>query len=391
MNEDELRQALRDVDVELRGPADRLAAVTMRVRRRRHRVALVSGVAAAMAVAMVIAVPWLLAAPGGHSTAVEPSGVPAAPTTVGATPPAGKDGCPATGAGWPISTQDTPGDLVPSGATRITLCEAVAEGRPEIPPGTPRVLEREVSAMVAALNELPDQGELLRRLAETERLAGRPAPTADNLGCTLVGYPYAYSFLLHYSDRVPVLVYLDANCGTAIADGRTRYNQGSTVDRFFTLYRAQLEASTDPAKVATPRCKQAIGAADMKTISDGAGRNRGGPDGILPSTLVAAAFCRYERTRLAAQRPVRTDLDELRDEVNAQFPKGDYIPLDCAGPEGPLPTDVDVVLVADATGAVTEFWLYRDSCRAALRSGFAGVKPRPELLALVDAQLGPVR
>jgi hypothetical protein len=386
-----LRNLLASAVPDLPAPEDRVAEVGARVRRRRRSASAVAVVAVAVAVGAAVGVPKLLSTSGvsGHQVAV------------------GGDGCPAPGTFYGPSNKDAPGSLVPAGATDVSLCEVPTPipGFNGAPPPPTRVLTAGVDEVVQVLNALPGM-ERYKQLIREKEIAdgGRPDPgLIENLGCIDVGYPYDISLRLRYPDREPVFVLLERNCGTARVGDVTRYwFPTSPLTTFFAKYRDQQAATTDPASVATPTCAPTMSAEHILRDRlpsgpvDGIGLDREGTNVILPNELVAAAVCAYSvdagGATLTGSGTRRGDLTRLRDAINQQFEMtgqdGPKQPMEeCGNPAMPLPQRMVTVAVADATGATSEFWLYRSPCEAAIRAGYGGMQPLDALVSELDALL----
>jgi hypothetical protein len=253
------------------------------------------------------------------------------------------------------------------------------------------VLTLRPGEVVAAMNALPTAGR------------------ADG-GCTLVGLPDNISLVVSYAGRAPVTVLLDRNCALAAAGGHTRLIRGTDVlhpaltDAFVARYREQLAASTSPAGVATAPCPAALAAKEVDRRTDASeprddiARNRGGADPFAPSALLEVRACRYrtgaDGLRLSTQHARRTDLTALRDLLNSAGTVGTS--TDANGstsltngsgcPPG-APTTIDVLWLADATGAVAEARVPRAPCVEFDRRGLGGLAaPRP-LLEQLDRWL----
>ncbi|MEU7870579.1 hypothetical protein [Dactylosporangium sp. NPDC049140] len=302
------------------------------------------------------------------------------------------DHCPVA---WPTGgagTADRPGPLVPAdGVVAVTLCEL-----PAGPPGPggatgPRVLTARAGEVVAAMNALP-------------------AVPAGEHGCTLVGFAQELSLVVSYAARAPVAVLLDRNCATATAGGRTRRSAGSEVahpvlvDGFLERYREQLAAATDPAGVAAPGCAATLAQAevDVRTMTaeprDEIARNRGGVEAFAPSGLVEARVCRYRTgpggLELAAQHAGRQDLAGLRDLLNeagtvrtVAEPAGAQSVANLSPCPPGERTAVDVVWVADVTGAVGEAVVPRAPCAEFRRAAIGPLAAPAPLLAELDRRL----
>jgi hypothetical protein len=389
-----LRDLLANAVPELPAPEDRVAEVGARVRGRRRSASALAAVTIAVAVGAAVAVPNLI-----DTTNVLP-GVSDTQVTVGG------DGCPALGTFHGPSDKDAPGLLVPAGAADVALCEIPSQlpGPPPEAPPPLRVLTAGVDEVVKVLNGLPGTKRYKELIREREIAEGRPDPgPLEQMGCTAVGHPYDISLRLRYTDREPVFVLLDRNCGSARVGDVTRYwFPTSPLTTFFAKYRDQLAATTDPASVATPACAQTMTADHILRDRypsgpvDGIRLNREGTNVVLPNELVAAAVCTYSidarGATLTAHKEHRGELTRLRDTINRQFEMvGSDGPrqamVECGNPAMPLPQRMVTVTVADATGSASEFWLYRSPCSSAIRAGYAGLEPLGEFVSELDALL----
>ena len=393
MTDDELRRVLHDAVPDLAAPEDRLATVGARVRRARHRVGLGATLAAVVAVGLAIGVPRLAVGP---APGPEPDTVAVSPTGSPPSPP-------------PLSTDDRPGPLVRTGATQVTLCERMHAPGPDPRDGQPRSLTIGVDAVVARLNELPNAETMLAKYRELARQQGKD-PNNLGLACTLRSYPAQLSLALRFPDGSTTVVWLDRNCGTASANGRTRF--GEVLDLFLRLYREQLVTMTQPATIADPACPPRITADELggqragTRPSDEIARNRGDADGtpFLPSPLAKLTLCRYGPVTGGTAPLVRgapvTDPEPLRDGLNRATTV--QVSTDANGvstatnvaeclqmPDLTRASLVDLIRLADRTGAVAELAVFRQPCGAVFRFGRGGLVPTPELLALLDAALGP--
>ncbi|MEV8515087.1 hypothetical protein [Dactylosporangium sp. NPDC051484] len=332
----------------------------------RLRTALVVAAAAVALGAVTVGVPLAL-----HRGVASPAAIPEPPELDAAH-------CPVT---WPggVGTADRPGPLVPAdGVVSVTLCELPGAMPSWIEPTPPRVLTARADEIVAAMNALPSAAD-------------------GNGNCTLTAFPTEMSLVVSYAGRAPVAVPLDRNCGTAGADGRTRRiistdgTHPAVVDTFLARYREQLAAATSPAAVKTPACAAALSPADIEVRTradeprDDFARNRGGADTFAPSALVEVRACRYRTSpdglRLATQHAQRQNLTAFHDLVNAATQRVTDT-SDCATAGGP--TAIDVVWLADATGAVAELRVPRQPCPEFRRAGSPGLVPPPQLLTQLD-------
>jgi hypothetical protein len=286
--EEDIRRLLAEAVPALPAPADRLAEVGARVHRRRRRVIAGSGAAAAAAVALALGVPNLVldaARSGPPSAASTPTAaVPPPSPTPGDDTPAGR--CPKPGPSrGSVPSRDKPGPLVPTGAVKITLCQARPNAKPAggvVWAAAPaRTLRTDTAAVVAALNALPDRAGLAN------------LPPDARLGCRVPLQDH-YTLLLAYPGR-SVVVDLDLMCGTAMSGARTRFRPEPVIDTFIDRYRAQLVAQTDPASVPTPPCPAAseLVMTPEQAPPDEVSANRGSALLTLPEPLVALTACRY--------------------------------------------------------------------------------------------------
>lgn len=300
---------------------------------------------------------------------------------------------------WPqpgIGSSDRPGPLVPAdGAVAVTLCELPAASLaapPAAAAAVPRILKLRPGELVAAMNALPT-----------------PAHLDDS--CALIAFPENLSLVVSYADRDPFAVLLDRNCQTATSDGRTRRITGTDIahpallDTFLALYREQLVAMTDPATVKAPACAASLTQQDVSGLNraveprDGIARNRGGADGLAPSALVDINVCRYRTgaggLRLATQHAQRQDLEAFRDLLNSAAmvrsttdATGVQSLTNASGCQrGTNIDELDVIWLADATGAVTEVRLPRAPCPEVQSAGMTGLVAPPQLLGQLDLWL----
>jgi hypothetical protein len=262
-----------------------------------------------------------------------------------------------------------------------------------------------VDQIVDRLNSLPNADEFLARMREQERKAGHDANNLE-LGCTLIGFATEFSLALRYPDGSIAVVWLYQNCGTASSGGRTRY--GDVRNLFLTLYRGQLEATANPASVQAPTCPSHLTRADLtmapggKHPLDEIARNRSGENPFLPSPLAKANVCRYHkasggsatlvksdavsdperlRTMLNAATTVQTTTDERGASSATNF-------ADCFGADLGIADVLDLLRIADITGAIAELFILRGPCAAVVRYSMGGLVPTPELTAALDARLG---
>ncbi len=362
-DESALRTALQDAVPPLQEPADRVAEIGTRVRRYRARTA---AAAAALTVAVVLA-------GAGALDLVRPQRSPG-PAATGAA-----HDCPPADVALPRDTRtDSPGAIVPSGAIRATLCERPSSefrSPPEID-YSPRALTQNVNELVSLANSLP-------------------GPSKTPRACTAVGYSTEMSFVFGYTDRPPLVVGVDRNCGALVTAERIRYfGYGEALNAFYQLYRAQLRATTPLATIPTPTCPATHDPqVDTSTTSpkDGVGRNRGFGEALLPDPLAAMVACRYELAKdrwvLTRQEQRRTELEPTRLVLNEQFAYREY--PECLGTETSAmrPTLVDSLWIADTTGAVSEVRVWRRPC-AIVHTGNSTLPPVAALLTYLDGMLG---
>jgi hypothetical protein len=235
-------------------------------------------------------------------------------------------------------------------------------------------------------------------------LNGLPDRSAigGEVACTDVGYGNM-TFVFSYPRRPPVVVWVDRNCRSVIADGRARY--GTVLDPFMALYQAQLRHTTRAEDVPTPDCVGSVPSGHFDTgggdqPSDGIGANRPSTDPFLPSPLVAVTGCRYSLVHdpavLVAHGSRRGRLDALRSIVNTQTARTpDYRPLvlrqtGCsdASNGSRYPIVVDVLWLADATGGVSEMRVWRTPCRAVITGYVVPIAPTDDVLRYLDGLLG---
>jgi hypothetical protein len=377
-------------------PPDRLAQVGLRVRRARRRVV----VASALAVALILG-----AVGGAFGLAGEPRRDPRPAATASAT-----GNCPEERPVPPSA--DPSGPLVPPGAFRATLCESKDFG-PSVEVSA-RTLTQHVDQLVSVFNELPDPAAA--EAATRARFPDAPPGTAFGVGCNAAYFPPLW-IVFQYPDQPPLLASFNRNCLTVETDEHTRVIMGkSPLDTFDSLYRAQLRATTRPADVRTPVCPATTSAAHLQLLDtkseprDDIGSNRGSGDPFLPDPLVAAAACRYkvsgDKASLATQVQRRTDLDPLRGTINdatamltvqpsdlvERMEHGGFVqPMtDCGyGELAVRPELVDILMVADATGAVSEVRVWRRPCLALMHGTYGGIVPTEKILSTLDQLLGP--
>lgn len=382
----------------LPAPPDRLAQIGLRVRRARRR----GVVASALAVALILGAVW-----GVFGVVGEPrrNPQPAATASMG-------NDCPEEQP-RPPSVEPT-GPLVPPGAVRATLCEIGIPLGSSPAQRSARTLTQHVDQLVSMFNELPDLAAA--EAANRARFPDAPPGTSFGVGCNFVAYPSVW-FVFRYRDQPPLVVWFEQSCSTVGTSEHTRVvTDRSPLDVFYPLYRAQLRAMTRPADVRTPVCPATIAVADLQVLGikseprDDIGRNRGTGDPFLPDPLVAAAACRYEvsgdKASLAAQVQRRTDLDPLRGTINdatalltvqpsdlvERMEHAGFVQptTDCGYGELATPPElVDILMVADATGAVSEVRVWRRPCLVLMHGAYGGIVPTEKVLSTLDQLLGP--
>jgi hypothetical protein len=323
-------------------------------------------------------------------------GTGAAPVADRAVPRLDANNCPTT---WVDTSHhvDRPGPLVPVGAVAITLCELPvdpAKNAAPTPAPAPRTVTLRVEELVAALNELPNQEQATQRL-------GHPV----GIRCPAIFLPQL-SLVAIYANGDPVTVTLDRSCGTATAEGRTRFLSGGSslqhpylVDGFVALYREQLAAATDPATITVPACAAMLSEQDLSMSHtdnqprDAIARNRGGVDAFAPSALIEIRACRYHATagilQLVKQHHQRDDLVSVRDLLNDATLVGTEAATNLS--ECALESAIDsldVVWLADATGAISEIRVPRARCAEVRRAGIGGLVLRPGFAERLDGWLG---
>jgi hypothetical protein len=382
-----LQNLLTEAVPELPAPPDRLAEVGARVRRRRRSVSAITVGLVVLATGAAVAVPSLL-----RSNTADRFGDDAPPVAVGA------DGCPVPSAYNPMTNKDRPGQLVPKGATEAALC-MVPSTNPEW--NVTRVLTTGVDELVRLLNDMPGTARYWQMIRERQISEGFPDPgPTPQIGCLAIAHKFSTTALrLRYADREPVFVFLSRNCGTASVGDKTRHWSGTDLLAiFFAKYRDQLATTTDSATINTPACGQTLATPFRWSPSepvDGIELNREGTSVFLPNALAAATVCRYtvnnNVAQLTASKSQRGDLGSLRDAINRQFeiiagrPRHELV--NCYDyPHLPLQR-MDVVRVADVTGAVSEIWLHRVPCPAANVEGRSGLVADTTLLSEVDVLL----
>lgn len=351
-------------------PADRIGEVRNRVRRTRLRTGgAVAGVVAVL-VTVALAVPSLVL--GGPDRVV--------PTVL---PPLTSDSCPDRT--YPVPAAGAARQPVPAGAVDALVCVVGFD--------TGRLVEHQVlragaDRLVTALNALPIRDDA--RLQCIER----------DLGNQL-------SLILRYRDGTTTTVIIDGWCGISFVPGGPVWSD-NVLPEFGRLYQEQVAATTlDPDTIATPECPDTIGADRLDLGSEAFGpspetierpirwasegsRYPGQP--ALPLPLVAAVWCRYapdgDPVELAASRPERGDLTDLRDILNATFQlteTGEVPASECGRDPELRAATPDVLLVADAAGGTAEYWVYRNpaptdagpGCWDAFREPFQAAAPPP--------------
>ncbi|MGH3681050.1 MAG: hypothetical protein ACRDT2_12510 [Natronosporangium sp.] len=364
-------------------PADRIDEVRKRVRRARLRAGGALAGAVAVLVAVALAIPSLVL--GGPDRVVP---VPAF------LPPLTGDSCPDQT--YPLPAGAGPDRQVPAGAVEAMLC-VVGFGTGEV--DRYQVLRTGADQLVTAVNALPTYDQ--------ERLQCIEADVVSQL-----------SLVLRYRDGTVTRVIIDGDCGVSfVPDGTVWY--GDVLREFGQLYQAQVAATTpDPDTIATPECPATIGPDRLDQSSETFGP---GPETIerpirwphwmqlspgqpsLPYPLVAAVWCRYapdgDRVELAASRPERGDLTDLRDILNATFQltdTGEEPASECGRDPELRAATPDVLLVADAAGGTSEYWVYGNpastdagpDCWDVFREPFPVAAPPPLVDYLLE-RLGP--
>ncbi|MBB5869733.1 hypothetical protein F4553_003112 [Allocatelliglobosispora scoriae] len=385
---DNLREVLLESVPPLGEPADRIGDVGRRVRRARTRTIMATVATTVLVGAVALGVPTLW-----RGTTPQPVADTTAPVFDAAR-------CPVAPAKQSGELVDKPGALVPDGALSVSLCELPLDPAAGTVP-TPRTVTLRPGELVAALNALPTKEEVAAKL-------GQPF----NHGCTMIGFAEDLSLVLTYADRAQVTVALDRNCGTAIADGRTRFMSGSSkfsptlLDGFVGLYREQLAASTDAATVQAPACPATLTQAAVSGMTantdarDGIARNRGSVDVFAPSALVEVRACRYlagsggtlkltaqhaERSAAPAVRDLLNEATKVRENTDAE---GGSTVTNLAGCAVDVAIgSLDVIWIADATGAVSEVRVLRAPCAEVRRAGMGGLVVLPELAGQLDGWL----
>jgi hypothetical protein len=350
--------------------------------------------AAVVAVGLAIGVPWLLARPAANG----------APLSLPASPPVNAAGCPTVANPQP-STSDVPGRLVPTGAVAATLCERTNEvGAAPTPSASPgsagghpirsRTLTSAVDELVAHLNSLPNRAQWAAQQASEGNVS-------RELVCTLMGFPTDLSVAMRYPDGSTTVVWLDRNCGTASAGGRTRY--GTVLDVFLPLYHAQVAAATKPDAIPDPKCPGHL-AVDRITTGDLAsaprdelGDYRAGGAAFLAFPIAKVGACRYDRTASGftlRQGKQVAGSEQIRAVFNAAVPAKtakDATPsAACMDQPGVRADVIDVVSSVDNAGLTADLLVLRTPCAAVFQLGRGGVVPTPQLLTRLDGWLGPV-
>ncbi|GGM18355.1 MULTISPECIES: hypothetical protein [Micromonospora] len=377
--DEDIGYLLRESVPPLRTPPDRVGAVGRRVRRhRRRRVGL-----GALAVALVAGLAF-----GGVRLGTGNEHSPAPPAVTPTVDDQAR--CPTDAREFPdprTARYGGNGPLVPAGAVEIVACEVPATEGAE--PREPRVLTDGVDEIVRVLDALPPWPVR----------PGAATPAGDHeLRCTAVARHHELAYVLRYPDRPSVTVHTSGNCQTVRQGPSGRGLDPALFDTFLQRYREQLAARTPAVTIATPTCPPSLPTGRLRLTPTRTGppdrirvNNPGGNPG-LPTRLVAVAACRYEvgdtLARLTGQRRERDDADALRPALNATFER-DRV-TDCGSYPGyPPPTGLDVLLVADATGATAEFWLRRAPCGALVAGRSSGITPTETLLTGVDRMFGP--
>ena len=150
----------------------------------------------------------------------------------------GSDGCPVIEAGHGFV--DTPGPLVPPGATEVVLCttpNALHAPHPEAAdPPRQQTLHNGVAEFVARLNGLPDRNTDFRQ--HQRRYSGW-WPDAPPLQDCFQEFDFDNSFVLFYPDRPPVPLIVTCYGPTSGARTRIDSTQPHVVDEFLRLLQQQ--------------------------------------------------------------------------------------------------------------------------------------------------------
>ncbi|MCW3841907.1 hypothetical protein ONA70_17550 [Micromonospora yasonensis] len=158
--------------------------------------------------------------------------------------PLGPDGCPIIEERRQFV--DTPGPLVPPGATEVLLCTtptALHTPRPGMAdPPRQRVLRGEAADFASLLNRLPSRNQAWRQW-QRRHSGWWPDTAPEPMGevCLLSGYSHEYSFVLRYPDRPPVpLIYTCGGQSGGLTSGiRTRMDDTKPhlVDEFLDRFQ----------------------------------------------------------------------------------------------------------------------------------------------------------
>jgi hypothetical protein len=286
---------------------------------------------------------------------------------------------PAVNGGLPASA---PGELAPGGAVRAVLCQydAMPEWRVERPgPARQLVLGRDVTGLVAVLNELPVQEPIDPCFLLSEG-----------------GY-----LTLEYQNRTPITIEFSGLCSFVRRGDITRYNGHEAVQAFQERFREQELARAARDAVTPASCvprltpmnqAEARGRFDPTPVRD-AWLHTFGPDfQYLAAPLAVVTACRYVRTEDGGLGQTRQVIDrgvgrELSDAIEATYrnERGEIPFLDC--PSDNAVRTVDVLVLRDVVGETLEVRVLRDHCLVAT-FGFAGAIAGPELLSVLDRLLG---
>jgi hypothetical protein len=363
----EIGRLLDGLVPELAVPAERLAAVGRRVRRRQLR----TSVLAAACVAFVLlsgAIAFATARPDTNRAA-------------GPQPPVAGD-CPAMPPRFASENGDLPstgpGDLAPFGAVRAVLCRY--NPVPElhlVRAGPPRrlVLTRDITGLIAALNGLPARPGI------------DPCFQASDGG----GY-----LTLEYRDGTHATIEFATNCGLVRRGAITRAHGGDAIEAFDARFTAQELAVARPADVPAADCVQRItsGPADGRYRPDPAFDvwmySYGQHHRYLPVPLAVVTACRYvrgsdgnwDRTRRVTDRGVARDTATAV-EAAAKTAAGEVPYMNCSS----QPKTVDVLMLRDVVGETREVRVTRDACMV-VTFDFDGAPPSAALDKVLDGLLG---
>jgi hypothetical protein len=166
------------------------------------------------------------------------------PTTEGTPYPIAfaADGCPADGYGDGAAHDfvDSPGPLVPTGASEIIMCTKTNFTVPDQPPPPrQRVLRTDVDGMTAIFNGLEDRNQIWHDW-QVQHGGFWPDWPPPGIACPLLLPAYEWSYVFHYPDRAPVAVV--PVCPGLTTGTRTRMQPGpkATLDaEFLKRFNAQ--------------------------------------------------------------------------------------------------------------------------------------------------------